>query len=270
MTSRTRLLPVDRIGERAAKVWELLLYRFLEPGTLVGRFPQGLMLLLLALALGGLAARARPWRLRRGRQPLRSGALFLTITAVLAAALVWSVGLIIVLEDFWPVPRVMSHVGVFWAGVLVIGHRCLSARARPALAGIALMLLLSFIGGSNRILNDQLRINSRDAAKANRILARMEALPGFSGTETVAADGSIWTYPLTFATADHDMNISAFGAEWAKVALLREVSGYDLKLAKDAAQKAAAAAYCRGVEPWPGEASVTIENRLIILCLGFQ
>jgi hypothetical protein len=66
------------------------------------------------------------------------------------------------------------------------------------------------------------------------------------------------------------MNISAFGADWARVALLREISGYDLKLSKDAGQKAAAAAYCRGVQPWPGEASVTIEDRLIILCLGFQ
>jgi hypothetical protein len=66
------------------------------------------------------------------------------------------------------------------------------------------------------------------------------------------------------------MNISAFGADWAKVALLREVSGYDLKLAKADAQKAAAAAYCGGVPPWPGPGSVTIRDGLAILCLGFQ
>jgi hypothetical protein len=263
MTARTRLIPLSGIGERAAKVWEVLRYRFLEPSPLIGRFPKALLLLLLLLALLGLAARLRPLA-------ARSVLLFLAVAGLLAAALVWTVGIILVLDDFWPVPRVMSHTGVFWAGVLAIAFASLGAWGRRALAGVSLLLVLSFVGSSNRILNDQVRLNVRDAAKANRIVARLEALPGFTGTETVAVHGSTWSYPLSYGTADHDMNISAFGADWAKVALLREVSGYDLKLAKADAQKAAAAAYCGGVPPWPGPGSVTIRDGLAILCLGFQ
>jgi len=270
MTSRTRLLSLSGIGKRAEEIQEVLRYRFLAPSPLLGRFPKAMLLLLLLIALAGLLARSRPWLRPWPIQPVRSTLLLLAVVLLLAVSLVWTVGIIMVLEDFWPVPRVMSHAGVFWAGVLVIAHQCLGARARQALGGLSLLLVLSFIGSSNQILNDQLRLNLRDAAQANRILARLEALPGFAGTETVAVNGATWAYPLSFPTADHDMNISAFGADWSKVAILREISGYDLKLAKDDAQKAVAAAYCRGAQPWPEPASVTIKDRLVILCLGFQ
>jgi hypothetical protein len=264
LASRTTLLSPARIGERAGEVWQVLRYRFLAPSPLLGQGPKGLLLLLLAVALTGLLAKARPWL--RPRPML----LLLAIIALLAAALVWTVGIIIVLADFWPVPRVMSHTAVFWAGVLAIAYQCSGVRVRQALGFLSLLVVLSFIGSSNRILGDQIRLNVRDMAKASRILLRLEALPGFSGTEVVAVDGATWTYPLGFATSDHDMNISAFGAGWAQVAILREVSGYDLKLAENDAQKAAAAAYCRGVLPWPGPESVTARDGLVIICLELQ
>jgi hypothetical protein len=263
--SRTALLSPARIGERAEEVWQVLRYRFLEPSPLMGQFPKGLLLLLLAIALTGLLGKAaRPWL--RPRPML----LLLITLALLAAALVWTVGIIIVLADFWPVPRVMSHTAVFWAGVLAIAYRCSGTRARQVLGFLSLLIVLSFIGSSNQILGDQIRLNVRDMEKANRILLRLEALPGFSGTETVAVVGTPWTYPLGYHTSDHDMNISAFGARWAQVAILREISGYDLKVAESDALKAAAAAYCRGVRPWPGPEAVTIKDGLAILCLGFQ
>jgi len=64
------------------------------------------------------------------------------------------------------------------------------------------------------------------------------------------------------------MNLSAFSADWAKLSILREISGYDLKAAKDQVQKDAAAAYCREVKPWPGPQSVTLRDGLAIVCLG--
>lgn len=258
-----RLLSPGRIGERAAAVWNILRYRFLDPSPLLNQFSKRLLLLLLFLALVGLLVRTWPWL-----RP-RSALLLVVIAGLLAASLVWTVGIELVLQDFWPVPRVMAHVGVFWAGVLAVAWLCWGPRARSVLGFLSALIVLTFIGGSNRVLNDQIRLNVRDAAKASRIIARLEEVPGFSGTEPIAVHGTDWTYPLAYGTSDNDLNISAFGPEWSQEEILREISGYDLQPTKDdAARKAAAAAYCRNVQPWPDPESVTIKDGLAIVCLG--
>lgn len=259
---RTRLLPVHQLDERAQVVFDELKFRLVEPGPLVAGLPQGMLLLLLLGALAGLLWRARSWL--RPRPPL----LVLSICALLAASLVWSFGPLLLLSEFWPSPRVMAHVGIFWAGVLAISFLCFGPRARAALAILAVLTVLSFIGSNNRIFNEQLRLNVRDAHKANRIVARLEALPGFWGIQKVAVNGVNWSYPIQFQTLDHDMNVSAFGADWSKVDLLAEISGYDLAVAEEETDLAAAAAYCRDVEHWPGPRSVTIQGPLAIVCLG--
>ncbi len=260
---RFGFLSPDRAGERARAVLDVLRYRLLGPSPLVSPLAKGLLLLLLLAALAGLLIRARPWRLQ-GRSIL----LLATVATLLALAMAWTVGIAMVPETFWPVPRVMSHAGVFWAGTLAIAHGCSGTRARRVLGLISLLIALSFLGSDNRILSDQLRLNARDAAKASRIVARLEALPGFSGTGPVAVEGTAPGYPLGFSTHDMDMNLSAFGADWAKLAILREISGYELRAADSPLQKETAAAYCRGVSPWPGPQSVTLQDGLAIVCLG--
>jgi hypothetical protein len=262
LSSRTNVLPFRQLGERAHAVLAELGIRLFGPGPLLSPLTKGMLLLVLVSSLAGLAWHARNWF--RPRSPL----LALSILFLLLASLVWSFGTLLLLEEFWPAPRVMAHVGIFWAGVLAIAHQCLSRRARPVLAALAALIVLSFIGSNNRIFDEQRRLNLRDAHKANRIVARLEALPGFSGVRFVAIDGVDWTYPLSFETLDHDMNVSAFGAEWAKVSILAEVSGYNLELAKEEPQVTAAAAYCRDLEPWPGPRSVAIQGPLAIVCLG--
>jgi hypothetical protein len=132
---------------------------------------------------------------------------------------------------------------------------------------VATLIVLSFIGADNRILSDQVRLNARDTLRANRILERLESLPGFPGVAFVAVDGKDWHYPLGYSTTDHDLNISAFGAEWSQVAILREVSGYDLKVTNDPGQLALAATLCRSVKPWPDPRSVMIRDHLAVVCL---
>lgn len=261
LSQRADLLPADQVGERAQLVLETLRTRLLEPGYLIAQPTKRILLLVLLSAVAGLLWRTRPWL--RLRPPL----VCLSTLGLLAVSLVWSLGLLLILREFWPAPRVMAHVGIFWAGTLAVAYLCLGLRARRALALLAFLIVLSFIGANNRILNDQLRLNARDAHKANRIVARLEGLPGFSSIEAVAFDGADWRYPLSYGTTEKDLNISAFGARWAMVAILREVSGYDIKPARTPSQIDAAAAYCRGVEPWPSPASVTIKNRLAIICL---
>lgn len=263
LSSRTRILPVQHWGGRVHEVCAELELRLLEPG-LVAPLAEWLLLLVLAGAVAGLLWHTRNWF--RPRPPLLAASIFL----LLLASFVWSLGTLLLLEEFWPAPRVLAHVGIFWAGVLAVAYQGWGRRGRTALAAAAVLIVLSFVGSNNRIFDEQLRLNRRDALKANRIVARLEALPGFSNVRVVAVDGINWTYPLRFETTDHDLNVSAFAADWAKAALLAEISGYDLELAEEAPQIAAAAAYCRGLEPWPGPRSVTIRNGLAIVCLGTQ
>lgn len=262
LVERTHLLPVHQWDDRTQVVFDELKFRLVEPGPLVSRLPQGMLLLILLSALAGLLWRTRTWFRPR---PLL---LLLSVVALLLAALVWSFGPLLLLAEFWPSPRVMAHMGIFWAGVLAISYLCFGPRARAALAVLVVLIVLSFIGSNNRIFNEQFRLNVRDAHKANRIIARLEALPGFWGIKKVAFNGVNWSYPIRFQTLDHDMNVSAFGADWSKVALLAEISGYNLPLAEEEADLAAAAEYCRGVEHWPGPQSVAIQGPLAIVCLG--
>jgi hypothetical protein len=263
-SARTALLPLREIPTRAGMVLDILDYRLLKPGPMVVPLTQKLLLLLLLTALAGLLWRARPWL------QARAAALLLLAYALIAAALVWSVGIIIVLAEFWPVPRVMSHVGIFWAGLLVISWLCFGGTARKLLGLIAALILLSFIGADNRILREQLRLNTRDQLRASRIVGRLEMSPGFAQIASVAVVGKEWRYPLPYSTADHDMNISAFGALQGRLTILREVSGYDFIQAKDPAEIAAAEVYCRSVQPWPGPESVAVQGHLAIICLQTQ
>ncbi|HEV7509614.1 MAG TPA: glucosyltransferase domain-containing protein [Thermoanaerobaculia bacterium] len=260
---RTQILPVHQWGERARGVVEELKLCLIEPNPLLSHLTQGMLLLVLLSALVGLCWRTRSW-FRRARPSL----LVLSIVALLFASLVWSLGALLFLAEFWPSPRVMAHVGIFWAGTLAVSYQCFGPRVRVALTGLSVLIVLAFIGSNNRIFDEQRRLNARDAYKANRIVARLETAPGFLDVRLVAVDGVAWTYPLRVGTLDHDLNVSAFGAEQAKADILAEVSGYDLVPTEDEAQIKAAAAYCRGVDPWPGPRSVTIEDRLAIVCLG--
>jgi MFS family permease len=262
LVSRTHLLPLQQWGARVREVLGELKIVLLGPSPLIAPLTRWLLLLVLAGAVAGLL-----WRGRDLRSP-RSPLLSLSILLLLLASLVWSLGTLLVLEEFWPASRVMAHMGIFWAGLLAVAYLCLSPRPRATLAALALLITFSFIGSNNRILDEQLRLNRRDAYRANRIVARLETMPGFSGVQFLAVQGVNWNYPVPFATQDHDLNLSAFGATQAKVALMAEVSGYDLQLAEEDAQIAAGAAYCRGQEPWPGARSVAIQGSLAIVCLN--
>ncbi len=261
MVARGRILAAAEIGDRARTVWNALRYRFVEPNPMGGRVSQTLLLVLLVAAVAGLILPLR------ATLPRRRLTLLVGVATLLAAGLLWTIGLTAVVEFFWPVPRAMAHVAIVWGGVLVLAGLCWPRPARRWLLGLACLILLAFVGTDNRILNDQFRLNLRDLAMANRILARVESAPGFLPTTPVAIIGVKAEYPLGFATSDMDMNYSAFGATWANLAILREVSGYNLQTA-DAGAMAAAGDYCRTTAPWPADGSVSMRNGVAIVCLA--
>lgn len=260
LTQRTALLSPTELDERAAMVLDVLELRLLGGSPLVPQATKWMLVSLLLITLAGLALHTRPLRPR----PLL---LATAVVALLMVALAWSLGVLWVIQEFWPTPRVLAHIGIFWAGALAVAYHASGRRARAVLALLTCLIVLSFVGSSNSALNDQVRLNTRDAHKANRILVRLETHPGFSAAASVVVTGINWGYPLGYTTMDHDMNISAFGATWAQIDVLRELSGYDLRQPTPA-EVARAIAYCRTVEPWPGFRSVTVRDGLAIVCLG--
>ncbi len=260
-TPRSALLAPDDWRARAGEVADVLHQRILGPSPLVPELTKRLLLLILVMALVGPAV-----RIGRGRS-LRSIVVFAVNALLLAAALVWSVGLAMLLKDFWPAPRVMPHLGVFWAGALVIATLGAGPRIRAGIGLVASLVVLSFIGSDNRILDDQLRLNMRDLALANRELARLERLPGIAANQTLALVGAVPTAGLSLATTDHDLNITAFAAPWSKIGILRELAGRDFLLPTDAKFSDAKDA-CAGAESFPGNRSIFMKEDLAIVCLG--
>jgi hypothetical protein len=257
----TELVSFGGLGQKATEVWDTLSFRLSTSDPLVAPLAQRVLSIFLLGALAGPLLGSRVWR-----RP-RSLPLLLAVAVLLATSLVWTLGLNAVRKDFWPTPRVMSHAGLLWGGALAITYRCSGPLARRGLALLSLLVVLSFVGSNNRIFSDQSRLNRRDALRATRILQRLERLDGFHGVDRVAVDGGHWGYPLRFKTLDHDQNTSAFAASWAKVDIFRERLAYDLTEAADEPAREAAARYCQEARPWPAAESVTVRDRLAVICL---
>lgn len=260
-SGRVHLLPPAGAAARLREVADTLGYRFWQPEPLLSVGVKRLLLVLLALALVRILLRAWPWS-----NPRRLAAAGVAIT-LLAFGVVWTLGLSLVMSTFWPVPRTISHVSVLWSAALAIACTGAVPIMRWLSAGIAALVLVAFVGMDDRILLEQARINARDAATASRIVARLEAQPGFATPTRLAFVGKRDGYPRSIRTHDMDLNLSAFAATWAQVYVLVEASGYHFSTAKAPEEIALAANYCKTVAPWPGPQSVTAQGELAIICL---
>jgi hypothetical protein len=129
------------------------------------------------------------------------------------------------------------------------------------------VILFSFIGLNDVIFTDQLRMNMRDIEKANRIVARIEALPGFEQIQDVVISGGFWAYSSPVRTTLGDMNISALYVPWSKVPLLNEATGYRFLIAPPDVTKKANT-YCQGSSKWPAPQSVIKMGSFAVVCLA--
>jgi hypothetical protein len=253
-------LPVADLPGRLIIAVRRIGAQFLGTNPLVPVAVRGMLGATVLLLLAG-AARARPWR--TGRLALAFGCLCL-----LGAALMWSLGIPLVLERLWLPLRSMAHVGVFWAGCCLLA---VELNAKPwvtrTVTVLSALTVLSFIGVNQQVFEDQRRLNARDLAMANRIVGRLEVLPGFDKTMPVVfVGGQSWAGGRV-ATSWGDLNISAYRATWSQRPLLNEVSGLALRSPEDAERETAAEKYCATVEPWPAVHGVTVRDGLAIVCL---
>lgn len=255
-----RELP-QRIAEVSRHVWATMAGTNPLLPTLVQRI---FALVLLGIVCGLL------WTVSTRSDKKSALARAIAIIALLPAAWLWSVGLFLVLRGYWPVARSMAHVGILWGGSLVIAALLLPwAVTRRALAVIAATIAVSFVGVSEQILDDQRRLNMRDMLLVDRMVARIETLPGLDQARRVIFAGHRPWHPSgPMQTQWGDLNLSALGAYWSNGALLREVSGHDLSSTKAPEDEAAAASYCAEHDPWPSPDAIGLQGQLIVICLS--
>lgn len=252
---RARFLPLDALPGRLAALGAVFRRVLGADPVLSTRALAVLQGVLLGAALGAALlplARRRRW----GQAAL--------VVAGLAVALGGVVGVVALLAEFWPSPRVLTAAGVFWAGVLLVLALTVERRGRWLVGLAAATLMLGYAGIDHRVASDQVRLNLRDLSLASRIVGRLESLPGWRTVERVAILGAPRAVPGI--PQEFDVNPSALSVPWSQAMLLREVT--DRRLANpSAAELQRAERRCAAVEGWPAADSVWIDGPLAIVCL---
>ncbi len=224
----------------------------------------------LVLILAVLAAIAATIVFKEsGRERLQPGAgrAALSVGLIAALGVPLCVGVILLFQDWWPVPRVLVQTGMFWGAVFALTYRFANTAGRRILVACFAVAVFSFLGISNHIFSDQQRVNLRDLAAANRIVARLESLPDFAKISGVAVIGGKWGFASPVETAQGDANVSAFSKPWSKTPLLNEVSGYNFESAPPDVD-ARAKAYCKTVPKWPAPQSIGRVDSFAVVCLA--
>jgi hypothetical protein len=261
LNARGALIGGGDLLYRAAQIQELLERMFVRGEPLV---PVATKVMLLVLLVFVWTSVMRAGHAADGAAGVRRRLVWLA--GGTAAGVALSVGVIAVLKDWWPAPRVLSQIGLFWGGVLAIGLMHAGARMRPLLLGLGAAVVLSCTGLSIRVASEQLRLNRRDMTQAAQILAEVDRLPDAERLTGVCLHGGSRFYPAGFKTAFYDLNISALSVTWARTWLLNEVSGRNYVPPNDAVA-AQAASYCANAPRWPRRDSVTRIGNYAVVCL---
>jgi hypothetical protein len=262
---RTNVIAFNKIPERIEQISSSLvkIYWSAEPV-----FPRRLKTLVALMLL--ISVVIVFWHVFRekGKGNYRSNIVLTFIAFLLLIPL--SLGVIIPLENWWPVPRVIAHVSIIIGLLFLLADACMPDPGSPFLKSTIIVfrtiVLVAFIFLSNQILADQQRINRWDWMMANRIISRLEMHPNFSNVQFVHINGGSWGFPDNLRTVQGNINVSAFCEAWSKVPLLSEVSGYRFEAAIGP-KAAIGEIYCENRPPWPHAESVTVDNDLAIICL---
>jgi hypothetical protein len=265
LAGRVNLVAFDKIPERIEQISSSLMriYWSAEPV-----FPGWLKTLVALMLVLSVVIIFRYLLTEKSKENyIRNG--FFTFLALLLLIPV-SLGVIVPLVDWWPVPRVVAHVAIIIGLIFLVADSCMqdsgSSFLKSTIFLLRIVVLVGFVFISNQILADQQRINQWDKMMANRIISRLEMHPDFSNVKFVHINGGSWDFPAKLRTIQGDMNVSAFYPAWSKVPLLSEVSGY--KFEKATGSKAAVGeAYCATRQPWPHAESITVDDDMAIICL---
>ena len=263
LTNRAELLRFSEYSIRMKQIKEILIKTFFINENIFPIFTKILLIIIFLLSIIGIIKLF----INKKNHNNKAFFLFITIFILLTISIATNIGVLLVTKEWWPVPRVMIAFGIFWAGITTISYLFNEVKLKKIIIVTSTVIILSFIGINNHIYIDQIRINQKDANKANRIVSRLETNKNFNENINISIVGSQWSYGNQVLTILGDMNISAFGANWSQIPLLNEVSGYNF-LSPSPEQYSEAVNYCNDKNPWPSEESVTIKKSNAIICLN--
>lgn len=258
-TARSNILNVSELPVRIGQILDSLgrQYLYSEP---IARLPVKIILvLIISLALALIA--------------IRLFTIYGFILSCLIFGLIllcWSIasiGITVLFQDWYPAPRVFSHYSTLIGLTLMTcfnyalpANRSKLFRRTIYIVGGILVGCYALVG--NQILVDQLRINKWDTLLANRIIGRLEVLPGYKNVTSIELQEAAFPYKHVLKTSHMDINQSAFSKEWSKASLFREATGDEFSTM----------GLSRGSPPvckayWPAIDSIYIIGSKAIVCL---
>lgn len=263
--ARAHLITLDMVPERLLEMAGSLkrIYWQTEP-TMPGWLKM-LIWALLGLSVV-LIARAYWANGHVGNRLQRS--MRLIVPAILLVPL--SLGVIVLFQGWWPVPRAVGHSAVIIGLVFLLGDWCAGGpnnRALRRIQGVGRgVILFGFVLISNQIFADQRKLNDWDLMTATRLVDRLEGSPDFRNIKYVHVSGGWWGYPAGLKTAGGNLNMSALWETWSKTELLIAASGYRFQGAKGE-REVVGDSYCGTAPKWPEDGSTKVDGDLAIICL---
>lgn len=218
--SRATPIQISQLQERFNQIIDLYSQIFFKNEAISSSFAKWILILLLFILLGVVV--------KHFINKKRKLVLFIPFVFMIIVGALAILGPSSILSIWWPVPRILSGIGFFWA--LTILLLVFYSNQSKILYIPLFFILLSFTYNNNRVLSDQKRINFIDYNKANRIVSQIETLSNFKNKKLLIFQGN-YAYSKGIGTNHMDMNISSFYPAWSRVQLLEFVSGYDFQTA---------------------------------------
>ncbi|MBU1118709.1 glucosyltransferase domain-containing protein [Patescibacteria group bacterium] len=253
---RAEFVTFDQIPDRVKEISLLVFGMFYQAESILPFLTKILLLLFLLLFIFSVSI----FLLKKKLYLKLALFIFVFILAYFS-----TIGVNMMNGVWWPAPRVLASVGIFWGGILAITYKLKMKLILKISLTLSIVVLFSFVGVNNKVFVDQIRINKFDFSSAIRITSLLEKQPNFSPSMPLYIDGRIqYTYlPVTMM---YDMNVSALLQPWSKVSLLNESVGYSFlqpnPMQVDIGRKA-----CEDAAKWPSEKSVFVVEGVGVVCL---
>ena len=260
-SSRVSLVGLDDIPGRGTAVATQIGYIFVGDEPI---FPLGAKLIFTLMVLASVSVWA--FRVLRIRSIVRT----ITFVTLVTLSPLLIIGVVIVVEAWWPVPRVLQHVALLFGLFFLIGLDLVRPIAVKAFL-VSLGLISTFVGLAlnAQVFADQRAINQLDHRTASLMISEIRNQSDITDIRTLVFSGSFWTYENRLQTVQGDLNISAFGAPWSQRKVVEYATGKlfenpkseDISLADE---------ICLESASWPETGSVHVLSDVAIICLAIR
>lgn len=256
---RAQLISIELLPQRATEA--LALIQEIAARPLFLDLPAPAYGLLIGAGVGWIAAIVAGFR--RG---IVTGIL---ASAAVPALIVASVGIVLVGASWWPVPRVLGGVVLFFAmGIYLLVATAPAGPWRWSTLLLVLPVLLASSVVGYRIHADQVQVNQHDRFLAQVIYQRLIETPGYKETTplVIVNQRMRWSHPVSVHTVKGkgDMNMSAFQVSWATRGLFALSTGRALAFATPTDEDLAR---CENSPPWPDRGAILVSEARAVVCL---